>query len=68
MTGALLGAAWGGLFGFAVHAATRGRRDFSSVATIAASRYDLIARDGTADQARRVLSEAGLLPAEPVDA
>ncbi len=67
-TGALLGAAWGALFGFAAHAATRGMRDFSSIRTIAASRYDLIARGGTADQARRMLSDAGLLPAEPVPA
>ena len=67
-TGALLGAAWGALFGFAAHAATRGKRDFSSVRTIAASRYDLIAGAGTADQARRMLGDAGLLPAEPVPA
>ena len=65
---ALIGAAWGAVFGFAAHAATRGRRDFSSIRTIAASRYNLIARDGTADQARRMLSDAGLLPAEPVPA
>jgi hypothetical protein len=67
-TGALLGAAWGALFGFAAHSATRGRRDFSSVRTITASRYDLIARDGTVDQARRMLGDAGLLPAAPVPA
>ena len=68
VTGALLGAAWGALFGFAAQAAIRGRRDFSSTRTIAATRYDLIARNGTADQARRMLSDAGVLPAEPVPA
>jgi len=68
VTGALLGAAWGALFGFAAQAATRGRRDFSSVRTIAASRYDLIARDGTADQARRMLGDAGIRSAEPIPA
>lgn len=60
---AAIGAAWGAVFGFAAHAATRGQRDFSSVRMLSASRYDLIARDGTADQARHMLSEAGLMPA-----
>lgn len=56
------GALWGAIFGFAAHSATRGQRDFSSVRGLSASHYDLIARDGTVDQARRMLSEAGLLP------
>ena len=60
---AAIGAAWGAVFGFGAHAATRGQRDFSSVRMLSASRYDLIARDGTADQARHMLSEAGLMPA-----
>ncbi|HEY1917900.1 MAG TPA: general stress protein [Streptosporangiaceae bacterium] len=60
---AAIGAAWGAVFGFAAHAATRGQRDFSSVRMLSASRYDLIARDGTADRARHMLSEAGLMPA-----
>ena len=46
------GALWGAIFGYAAHAATRGQRDFSSVLTLAAARYDLIARDGTAERAR----------------
>jgi len=64
--GGALGVVWGAVFGFAAHAATRGRRDFSSVRTLAAGRYDLIARDGTAGQARTALSAAGLLPDSPV--
>ena len=36
--------------------------DFSSVRQLVATRYDLIAREGTVDRARSMLSEAGLLP------
>jgi hypothetical protein len=56
------GILWGAVFGFVAHAATRGQRDFSSVRSLAASRYDLIARDGTVDRARLMLGAAGLLP------
>jgi hypothetical protein len=66
-TGAALGAAWGAIFGYVAHARTRGQRDFSSVRQLAATRYDLIAREGTVDRARTMLSEAGLLP-EPESA
>jgi hypothetical protein len=59
-----IGALWGAVFGFAAHAATRGQRDFSSVRALSASRYDLIARDGTADRARSMLGTSGLIPAE----
>jgi Domain of unknown function (DUF3482) len=61
-TGAALGAAWGALFGYTTHAGTKGQRDFSSVRQIVAIRYDLIAREGTVDRARSMLSGAGLLP------
>ena len=57
------GALWGAVFGFAAHAATRGQRDFSSVRSLAAGRYDLIARDGTAERARSMLGHSGLIPA-----
>jgi len=56
------GALWGAAFGFIAHAAARGQRDFSSVRGLSAARYDLIAREGTTDRARRMLGEAGLLP------
>jgi len=63
--GLLIGAAWGAIFGFAGHTATRGRRDFSSARTLVAARYDIIARGGTVDQARSMLQAAGLLPVAP---
>lgn len=66
--GAGLGAAWGAAFGFAAHASTRGQRDFSSMRSLIASEYQLIARDGTADRARFMLSESGLLPASDTTA
>jgi hypothetical protein len=65
--GLLIGAAWGAVFGFASHAATRGRRDFSSAQTLTASRYDIIARGGHAEQARSILQQAGLMPDHPAD-
>jgi len=59
------GALWGAVFGFAAHSATRGQRDFSSVRGLAAAHYDLIAREGTVEQARTMLRTAGLLPDRP---
>ena len=56
-----LGVLWGAVFGFVAHAATRGQRDFSSVRGLSASHYDLIAREGSADQARSMLAGLGLL-------
>ena len=64
-TGVLFGAMWGAVFGYAAQAATRGKRDFSSVRTLTAGQYDLIARGGTMQRARSMLSDAGLLPADP---
>ena len=63
LAGAGLGVAWGAIFGFAAHAATKGQRDFSSVRTLAAGQYDLVAREGAASSARTILGEAGLRPA-----
>jgi hypothetical protein len=61
-TGAVLGAGWGAAFGYVAHASTKGQRDFSSVRQLVATHYDLIAREGTVDRARSMLSQAGLLP------
>ena len=58
-------ALWGAVFAFAAHAATRGRRDFSSVRALAATHHDLIAREGTVDQARTMLLNAGLVENPP---
>jgi hypothetical protein len=60
--GAALCAGWGAAFGYVAHARTKGQRDFSSVRQLVATHYDLIARGGTVDRARSMLSEAGLLP------
>src|SRR4051812_40036603 len=62
--GIVIGGVWGAVFGFAGHAATGGRRDFSSTKTLVAMRYDVIARGGQADAAKQQLSAAGLLPAD----
>ncbi len=67
-TGAALGVLWGAAFGYVAHARTRGQRDFSSVRRLDATRYDLIARDGTVDRARYMLREAGLLPETEAEA
>jgi len=61
-TGAALGVLWGAVLGYMAHAGTKGQRDFSSVRQLVATHYDLIARGGTVDRARSMLSEAGLLP------
>lgn len=61
LVGALIGAAWGAVFGFLGHAATRGARDFASARTIVALRYDLVARNGYVDAAKSGLQQAGLL-------
>jgi len=61
-TGAALGVLWGAVLGYMAHAGTRGQRDFSSVRQLVATHYDLIARGGTVDRARTMLSESGLLP------
>jgi hypothetical protein len=57
-----LGALGGAVLGFAAHAAKRGQRDFRSERALTAGRFDLIAREGTVDKARLILTEAGLLP------
>jgi hypothetical protein len=62
-SGLLLGACWGALFGYAAHAATGGRRDFSATRSLTAAHYDLVASNGQAERARVMLGQAGLLPA-----
>ncbi|WP_423923492.1 general stress protein [Frigoribacterium sp. 2-23] len=52
-----LGALWGALFGFVGHAAQRGRRDFSSVKTMEAGRYDVLVRGELAARAQQVMAQ-----------
>lgn len=50
-----IGAFWGAIFGFVAHWSTRGRRDFSSVQTLEAQRYDIcVTADHAADATRYV--------------
>ena len=57
----LLGVLWGAMFGIVygliAHAATRGRRDFSSRSKLEAARYDVICPVPVASRARQVLAE-----------
>jgi hypothetical protein len=59
--GLLIGAVLGALLGAVGHAATRGRRDFSSVQGMVAGRYDVVADPEVAGQASGLLAE---LPAD----
>ncbi|MDY6998478.1 MAG: general stress protein [Actinomycetota bacterium] len=54
----LIGALWGAALGFAAHWSTRGTRDFSSVRTLAARRYDVYVSDEQAADARRYVEAA----------
>jgi hypothetical protein len=56
----LLGAGFGAAFGAASYAATRGRRDFTSVSTIVATRYEVLSEHRVAQQARDLLAELTL--------
>jgi hypothetical protein len=58
--GLLIGAVWGAVFGYAGHAATGGRRDFSSRRSLTAMRYDVVARGGHAEEVREVLRRLGI--------
>ena len=49
----LIGAFWGAVFGFVAHWSTRGRRNFSSVMTLQARRYEVHVDQAQAAQAAR---------------
>lgn len=55
LTGLVLGAAWGAALGYVGHRATRGRRDFSSVRSIVAERYEVMVAAPVAAEAQRLL-------------
>ena len=55
--GLLLGAAFGAVLGFAAHSATGGRRDFSSVKGLAASRYEVLVEQDRSEEAERLVSQ-----------
>ncbi|MCG5431063.1 hypothetical protein LV457_01990 [Mycobacterium sp. MYCO198283] len=51
-----IGAFWGAVFGWVAHSATRGRRDFASVRTLEARRYDVYVPTEHAAAAARFVS------------
>ncbi len=55
----VIGAIWGGIFGFVAHWATRGQRDFASTSAIVAVRYDVTVDDAYAERARQLISSLG---------
>lgn len=57
IAGIIFGAIWGALFGFLGHAATRGQRDFSSVKTMEAGRYEVLVRGEFATRAAQLLNQ-----------
>lgn len=54
--GLVIGGVIGIVLGLIGHALSRGRRDFSSVSTVRALRYDVLAEADVADEAQRVLA------------
>ncbi len=60
---ALFGGAFGVIWGIAGYAATRGQRDFSSVSTVVATKYEVLVEHKHAARARELL--AGLPGALP---
>jgi hypothetical protein len=55
--GALFGAVFGAVLGFAAHAATGGRRDFSSRKGLAAGRYEVLVEQGRSEEAERLVAQ-----------
>jgi len=62
--GLLIGAAWGSLFGLTFRWMSRGRHNFSSLHSVVATRYDVIALDGVAGKARDALGLSATPSAE----
>jgi uncharacterized membrane protein len=57
LDGLWFGALVGALAGLLAHAMTGGRRDFSSLAAMAAERYEVVVDEEFADEAERLLAE-----------
>ncbi|GAA1633900.1 general stress protein [Actinoplanes couchii] len=55
LTTVVIGAIWGAIFGAIAHAATGGRRDFTSRSSIQAASYEVHADAEVADEARTLL-------------
>jgi hypothetical protein len=63
LTTLVIGAAWGVIWALVGYAATRGRRDFSSVTQVVATKYEVLVEHKSAAKARELL--AGLPGALP---
>lgn len=61
--GLLIGAVWGAVFGLVARWMMRGHHNFSSLHSVVATRYDVIALDGVAGNARAALGLGGPSPA-----
>lgn len=55
--GFLFGAAFGAALGFGAHAATSGRRDFSSTSGLAATRYEVLVEQSGSQEAERLVAQ-----------
>ena len=55
--GLVMGAVFGAVLGFAAHAATGGRRDFSSTTGLAATRYEVLVEQAGAQEAERLVAQ-----------
>jgi hypothetical protein len=60
LTGLVIGLVFGAIFGAVGYAATRGRRDFTSVNQVVAGRYDVMCNPQYAEEARALLARLSL--------
>jgi uncharacterized membrane protein len=58
--GLVIGAVIGAIIGLILYAMQRGRRDFASVTIMSPKRYEVVVDDEVADEAARLLIEAGV--------
>ena len=54
---AVIGLVIGAIIGLSSHLATRGARDFSSMSTVVADRYDVVVNAEVAEEAKRLLAK-----------
>src|SRR4051812_2030059 len=66
LTGLLIGVAFGLAFGLAGYAATGGRRDFTSVSQVVATRYEVLVEHKLLLQAQQLLQEMPGRPQQPL--
>jgi hypothetical protein len=65
LTGIVFGAVWGAIFGAVAHAATRGRRDFTSASSLQAREYAVSVAAEHAEQARQLLTRLTWQASQP---